>query len=75
MANIFRDQPRVRLFIGAVICAFVWITYIVRVTLGTGPMHDEQGNQAPAVHYLAGAALVTGVVAFWIFVRSLMTRR
>jgi hypothetical protein len=49
--------------------------YIARVTLGAGPMHDEQGNQAPATHYLVGALLVTGMVAFWIFVRSLMTRR
>jgi membrane-bound metal-dependent hydrolase YbcI (DUF457 family) len=70
----FRDQPKLRLMIGAVLSAIVWALYVVRVTLGVGPMHDHNGIQAPALHYLLGALMVTGMVAVWIIVRALMMR-
>ena len=70
-----RDQPKLRLMIGAALTVLVWVLYGVRVTLGVGPMHDNEGNQAPAFHYLIGALMVTGMVAVWIIVRTLMTRR
>jgi hypothetical protein len=75
MPDFFRDQPKLRLIIGAVITVIVWGLYVVRVTFGFGPMHDYQGNQAPAIHYLGGALVVTGMVAVWIVVRAIMTSR
>ena len=74
MPDFFRDQPKVRLTIGALISAFVWALYIVRIALGVGPMHDYEGKQAPALHYLAGALIGTGMVAVWIIVRAVVTR-
>jgi len=50
MPDFFRDQPRLRLIIGAIITGIVWALYVVRATFGFGPMHDYQGNQAPAIH-------------------------
>jgi hypothetical protein len=52
----------------------MWALYVLRVTLGIGPMHDYQGNQSPALPYLVGAFLVTGVVALWIIARALIPR-
>jgi hypothetical protein len=75
MPDAFRDQPRLRLAIGSVIVVFVWTLYIVRVTLGIGPMHNTGGQQAPAMQYLVGALTVTCMVAIWILVRAIMTRR
>jgi hypothetical protein len=75
MPDFFRDQPRLRLIIGAIITVIVWAMYVVRVTLGFGPMHDYDGNQAPANQYLGGALTVTGIVAVWIVVRAIMTSR
>ena len=75
MAGAFREQPKLRLLIGGVIVAIVWTTYVVRVTLGIGPMHDTAGQQAPAMHYLAGALIGTGMVSIWIVVRAIMSRR
>lgn len=74
MPDIFRDEPGVRLAVGAVITAFVWVLYVVRVVFGIGPMRDHEGNQAPALHYLFGALIVTGMVAVWILVRAVVTR-
>ena len=72
MPDLFRDQPWIRLAVGAVITAFVWGMYIVRVAFRIGPMRDHDGNQAPAVHYLFGALIVTGMVAVWIVVRAIV---
>jgi hypothetical protein len=33
-------------------------------------MHDHDGNQAPALHYLLGALIVTGMVTVWIVARA-----
>ena len=44
MPDLFREQPRLRLLIGGVIVVFVWAMYVVRVTLGIGPMHDDAGR-------------------------------
>jgi hypothetical protein len=66
--------PTLRLLIGAAIVILVWVLYFVRVTLEVGPMHDQQGNQAPALHYLIGAIIVTSMVALWIIVRGAMSR-
>jgi hypothetical protein len=74
MPSLFRGQPTLRLLIGATIALFVWTLYVLRVTLDIGPMHDYQGNQAPAFHYLVGAFVVTGMVAVWIIARAAMTR-
>jgi hypothetical protein len=67
-----RKQSRLRLLIGPAIAICSWVLYGLRVTLGTGPMHDNEGRQAPALHYL-GAAVVTGVVASWIITLALIT--
>ena len=75
MADFFREQPKLRLLIGGIIVAIVWTTYVVRVTLGVGPMHDPAGQQAPAMHYLIGALVTTGMVAIWIIGRAIMSRR
>ena len=75
MPDSFRDQPKLRLVIAAAIAALVWTLYLIRITLGVGPMRDYNGTQAPAFHYLAGALVVTAMVAIWIIVRGLMTRR
>jgi hypothetical protein len=75
MPDFFRDQPAVRLAICAAIALIAWTLYIVRLTLGVGPMHDHDGSQAPALHYLIGALVVTGMVAAWIALRAIMTRR
>lgn len=72
MPDILRDQRGVRLAVGAVITAFVWVLYIVRVVFGIGPMHDYDGNQAPALHYLLGALIVTGMVVVWIVVQAIV---
>jgi hypothetical protein len=74
MPDLFRDQPTLRWIIGAPITAIVWALYVVRVSVGVGPMRDYEGNQAPSLHYLAGALVVTGMVATWIIVRAIMTR-
>jgi hypothetical protein len=75
MADFFREQPRLRLLIGGAIMAIVWAMYVVRVTLGIGPMHDTAGQQAPAVHYLVGALVATAMVGVWIVVRAFTARR
>jgi hypothetical protein len=75
MPEFFRDQPTPRWMIGAAITAIVWALYVVRASVGVGPMRDYEGNQAPSLHYLAGALVVTGMVATWIIVRAIMTRR
>jgi hypothetical protein len=75
MADLFREQPKLRLLIGGVIVAIVWLLYAVRVTLGIGPMRDTAGQQAPAIHYLLGALVTTAMVAIWIVVRAIMARR
>ena len=74
MPDFFRDQPALRWMIGAAITAIVWALYVVRLSFGVGPMHDHEGTQAPSLHYLAGALVVTGMVATWIIVRAIMTR-
>jgi hypothetical protein len=66
---------KLRLAIGVIIVMVVWALYIVRVTLGVGPMHDYGGNQAPALHYLVGALIVTAMVTIWIVVRAMMMGR
>src|SRR5262245_6774965 len=63
-------QSKLRLMIGAGLTAFVWVLYFVRIFLGVGPMHDHQGNQSPAAHYLMGALVVTAMVVTWIVVRG-----
>ena len=73
MPDYFREQPKLRLVIGAAITVLVWALYIVRIAFGVGPMHDYEGNQAPALHYLVGALVVTGMVAVWIVVRAIVT--
>ncbi|HEX3358516.1 MAG TPA: hypothetical protein VHS31_16195 [Tepidisphaeraceae bacterium] len=75
MLDLFRDQPKVRLAIGAVFIAIVWGLYVIRVTAGVGPMRDDRGNQAPVHDYLVGAGVVTGMVVGWIVLRTMMTRR
>ena len=75
MPDFFREQPNLRLAIGGAIVVIVWTLYLVRVTLGVGPMHDDGGNQAPAMHYLAGALTVTAMVVLWIVLRAIMMRR
>ena len=66
--------PTLRLLTGAAIVILVWVLYVVRVTFDIGPMHDQQGNQAPTLHYLIGAIIVTSMVAIWIIVRGAMSR-
>ena len=75
MANIFRDQPKLRLGIGIAFVAFVWALYLTRATLGIGPMHDDQGNQSPAIHYLIGALVVTGMVICWLALAAALARK
>lgn len=65
--DYLRDQLKLRLAIGAMIAALVWVLYVVRVAFGVGPMHDDEGDQAPALHYLVGALAVTGMVAHFVF--------
>jgi hypothetical protein len=72
MLSFFHDQHIPRLVIGAAATILMWALYVLRVTLGTGPMHDHEGRQAPALHYLVGAAVVTGVVACWIITRAVI---
>jgi hypothetical protein len=72
MLSFFHVQHIPRLKIGAAATILMWALYVRRVTLGTGPMHDHEGHQAPELHYLVGAAVVTGVVASWIITRALM---
>jgi hypothetical protein len=69
MLSLFRGQPTLRLLIGAAITILIWTLYVIRVMHGIGPMHDYRGNQAPALHYLVVALVVTGMVAIWIFAR------
>jgi hypothetical protein len=66
---------KLRLFIGGAFIALVWIAYGVRVIWGVGPAHDYQGRPAPALHYLGGALIVTGLVAVWITVPAIIARR
>lgn len=70
MPDFFRDQPMLRLVIGAAVVSGVWALYLARIILGIGPMHDPQGNQAPALHYLGGALIVTAMIAVWILARG-----
>jgi hypothetical protein len=74
MAKFFRSRTSLRLLIGGAITIFIWTLYLVRLILGIGPMHDYQGNEAPAIDYLVGAFVVTGMVATWIVARTLMER-
>jgi hypothetical protein len=55
--------------IGGAITSVMWMFYAARMAFGVGPMHDYQGNQAPALHYLVGALVVTGAIAIWIVAR------
>jgi hypothetical protein len=75
MPSLFRGRPTVRLLTGAAITFSIWTLYVFRVTLGMGPMHDHQGNQAPALHYLVAALAVTGMIAIWIIARAIMGRK
>ena len=75
MPDLFRDQPRVRIAIGAAFVVLVWTLYGVRMIFGVGPMHDDAGNQAPGTHYLAAALIVTGMVVVWIAVQEIVRRR
>jgi len=75
MPSLFREQPILRVVIGAAIVVAVWSLYVVRVVFGVGPSHDPQGNQAPVSHYLAGALIGTGMVAVWIIVREVSRRK
>ncbi len=75
MANFFRDQPMLRYVIGAAFLAFMWALYLVRIVFGIGPMHDAAGNQSPATHYLAGALVVTAMVAVWFAIGRRMGRK
>ena len=59
-----------RRIIGIACAAFMWGSYLIRVILGIGLMHDPQGNQSPALHYLGGALVVTAMVAVWILGRE-----
>jgi len=74
MGSFLRGQPVLRLVMGAALTIFMWALYVLRVTLGVGPMHDHEGNQAAASHYLVGALVATGVVALWIIGRALTGR-
>jgi hypothetical protein len=69
MTSSLRTQSRLRLLIGPAIALFSWVLYGLRVTLGVGPMYDSRGTQAPAIHYLVGALVVTVMVAIWIVAR------
>lgn len=62
------DGSKYRKVVGTAIAAFVWILFLIRILTGAGPMHDHQGNQSPAAHYLIGALIVTAMVAAWILV-------
>ncbi len=75
MSNFFREQPKLRLFFGGAASALMWGLFIVRVAAGIGPMHDADGNQAPAFHYLAGAVLVTLIAVGWLLVGAALARR
>jgi hypothetical protein len=59
-----------RVVIGATFLVLVWALYIVRVAFGVGPMHDEGGRQAPTVHYLVGALVVSVMVGGWLVSRA-----
>ena len=61
--------------IGGTCAAVMWAFYFVRVAFGTGPMHDLEGNQSPAIHYLGGALVVTAMVAAWIIGREWWERK
>jgi hypothetical protein len=69
MPGVIRNRMSLRHLVGIVISGFVWMLYVTRVTLGIGPLHSHRGNQAPALHYLIAALVVTGMVAVWISVR------
>jgi hypothetical protein len=49
--------------------------YLARAILGVGPMHDDQGNQSPAIHYLIGALVVTGIVICWLALAAALARK
>ncbi len=61
-----------RVVIGGLICAIVWLLLAARLIFGLGPMHDDQGTQAPWFHYLAAAVVTTAMVAAWIKIRGRM---
>jgi hypothetical protein len=63
-----------RIVIGGLICAVVWLLFAARIIFGLGPMHDDQGNQAPWSHYLTGAVVATAMVAAWIKIRGRMEK-
>jgi hypothetical protein len=74
MPDMFREQPRVRLAIAALICIVAWSLFVVRLLFGVGPMHDHQGNQAPLFDYMVGAVTGTVLAIAWIVARSWMMR-
>ena len=63
-------MPNVRIVVGGLICAVVWLLLGARVLFGVGPMHDDQGNQAPWLHYLVAAVVATVMVTAWIKIRA-----
>ncbi len=75
MPDFFRDQPKLRATVGAMFVVFVWALYVVRVAFGIGPIHDYDGNQAPTLHYLGGAIIVSAMVTVWMIVGTILTRR
>ncbi len=62
-----------RVVIGAIVVALMWALYIARVAFGVGPLHDEGGRQAPTVHYLIGALIVSAMVGAWLVWRARAT--
>jgi hypothetical protein len=75
MPDAFHDERRLRHALGGSMIVIMWALYIVRITAGIGPMHDERGGQAPALHYLVGALLTTAMVGVWVIVRGMASRK
>lgn len=70
-----RSNATYRYVVGSIFVVFVWVSYLLRVTMGIGLMHDNSGAVAPAMHYLALGVTVTLMVAVWIIARNAYDRR
>jgi hypothetical protein len=74
LADPFRDQPRLRLAVGTLFLLYVWVSYVLRITLGVGLIRDDKGHPAPARLYLLAAFATTAIVALWLLIQALRNR-
>jgi hypothetical protein len=69
-SGIHGKSSAARVIIGTIFLVLVWSLYLVRVAFGVGPMHDEAGRQAPSLHYLGGALIISVMVTAWLVWRA-----